>query len=111
MLEELEAGRTPLLGKTGNRLYRNLGDGRFENATEPAGVRGEGGGGARVWKTSTMTGIPDLFHTNGWGHFKEFQEDPSRLFMSNGDGTFTERARGGGHRSQRPGPGRGVRGL
>jgi len=42
-------------------------------------------------------GNPDLVHVNGFGFTEddqatEFFADPTRLFMSNGNGTFTERA-------------------
>ena len=91
---------------TGNRLYRNAdGAGRFEDATGQAGVRAGGWGWGACFADFDNDGHLDLFHTNGWGVGAEanedredrvtntgFQTDPSRLFMSNGDGTFTERA-------------------
>ena len=91
-------------GSTGNRLYRNLGDGRFENATGPAGVRDGGWGWGACWADFDNDGHADLFLTNGWPHDLadsgpgdaeregEFAVDPSRLFMSDGAGGFTERA-------------------
>ena len=93
------------LGPTGNRFYRNLGDGRFEDATGDTGVREGGWGWGACLEDFDNDGHPDVFHTNGWfgdyagdtgvegdERFAEFLEDSSRLFMSNGDGTFTERA-------------------
>ncbi len=91
-------------GTTGNRLYRNIdGTGRFEDATEAAGVREGGWGWGACWADFDNDGHLDLFHTNGWNvdndpseaedreSVLEFLEDRSRLFMSNGDGTFSER--------------------
>ena len=91
-------------GTTGNRLYRNVdGTGAFEDATDAGGVREGGWGWGACLADFDNDGHPDLFHTNGW-HARadpgtpdvsesvlEFLEDRSRLFMSNGDGTFTER--------------------
>ena len=103
-------------GPTGNRLYRNLGNGRFEDATDAAGVRA--GGWGACWADFDNDGHQDLFLTNGWfganigdalGEEREitgFLKDPSRLFMANGDGTFTERASELGVRHS--GQGRGV---
>ncbi len=106
-------------GPTGNRLYRNIdGTGRFKDATEDAGVREGGWAWGTCFADFDNDGHPDLFQTNGWfGEYiddaegesvevTEFLEDPSRLFMSNGDGTFTERASELGIRHS--GQGRGV---
>ena len=103
------------LGGTGNRLYRNIdGTGVFEDATESAGVRIAGWGWGACFADFDNDGHADLFVTNGWFDESlrasagpasdpgEFGADPSRLFMSDGDGTFTERAAalGIGHTGQ-----------
>ncbi len=94
-------------GPTGNRLYRNRGDGRFEDATDAAGVREGGWGWGACFADFDSDGHVDIFHTNGYGvtepghyglaeeyvhRYAGFVDDPSRLFMANGDGTFTELA-------------------
>ncbi|MEM9598916.1 MAG: FG-GAP-like repeat-containing protein, partial [Acidobacteriota bacterium] len=81
-------------GVTGNRLYRNLGDGTFEDATEGAGVREGYWGWGSCFADVDNDGDLDIFHTNGFplNGAEEFHDDPARLFMSNGDGTFTERS-------------------
>ncbi|MCY3803701.1 MAG: FG-GAP-like repeat-containing protein [Gammaproteobacteria bacterium] len=97
-------------GGTGNRLYRNInGTGQFEDATEETGVREGGWGWGSCFSDFDNDGHPDLFQTNGYfsvssqritegpknvdepDEFAEFIQDRSRLFMSNGDGTFSER--------------------
>ena len=79
--------------RTGNRLYRNTGDmdRPFEDVSEGAGVRlGYWGWGA-CFADFDNDGHLDIFHVNGWKH-SPWLEDPSRLFLSNRDGTFRERA-------------------
>jgi hypothetical protein len=66
-----------------NKLYRNKGDGTFEDVTEKAGV----GLGDRVcvaaaWGDYDNDGFPDLFVTSTRGG--------NVLFHNNGDGTFTD---------------------
>ena len=65
----------------GNRLYRNLGNGTFEDVTKKAGVDGP-------WYSMGVTagdfnndGYPDLFISN-YG--------PNVLLKNNGNGTFTD---------------------
>ena len=71
----------------GNRLYRNLGDFRFEDVTERAGIRpaapGSWGGGA-TFVDIDDDGDLDLY-VCGYDH-------PNRLYVNRGDGTFDERA-------------------
>ena len=78
----------PDVGRTGNRLYRNLGDGSFEDATDEAGVREGFWGWGACLSDFNNDGHLDLFHTNGFA--TPWHDDPSRLFMANGDGTFGE---------------------
>jgi hypothetical protein len=66
-----------------NKLYRNKGDGTFEDVTDKAGV----GLGDRVcvaaaWGDYDNDGYPDLFVTSTRGG--------NVLFHNNGDGTFTD---------------------
>ncbi len=105
-------------GPSGNRLYRNAGSGTFVDATGVSGVRAGGWGWGACAADFDNDGHLDLFQTNGWfGQFiddasgkereiETFLKDPSRLFMSNRDGTFSERASTLGIRHT--GQGRGV---
>jgi len=74
----------------GNRLYRNLGDGTFEDVTERAGVKsgtyGTGGSAADV----DNDGDEDLYVT-GFGD--------TAFFRNRGDGTFAEETDPAGLRS------------
>lgn len=84
-------------GITGNRLYNNNGSGVFEDVTVAAGVdHGFWGWGSCFADLNNDTYL-DLIHVNGFGLVgqqlaAEFHMDPTRVFISNGDGTFTERA-------------------
>jgi len=83
---------TDAFGGSGNRLYRNVdGLGNFEDVTDEAGVRDGDWGWGSCFADFNNDGHVDLFHTNGFSG-SEFDTDPSRLFMANGDGTFSERA-------------------
>jgi|GEM_PF-1717079 len=84
-------------GVTGNRLYRGLGDGTFVDVTDAAGVRnGYWGWGATFADLDNDRDL-DLIHTNGFGdasvpNTAEYLADPTRLFVSDGAGIFTEEA-------------------
>jgi enediyne biosynthesis protein E4 len=101
-------GRPCDAGPSGNRLYRNRGDGSFEDATDRAGVRDGGWGWGACFADFNNDGWLDLYHVNGWPFCSElgFADDPAVLFLSNGDGTFTERAAALGVADR--GQGRGV---
>jgi hypothetical protein len=82
---------------TGNRLYRNRGNGTFEDATDAAGVRVGYWGWGSTFQDLDNDGDLDLFEVNGFGRADipetaEFVADPSRLFVNDGAGTFVERA-------------------
>ena len=87
-------------GVSGNRLYRNKGDGTFEDATDVAGVREGFWGWGSCFADFNNDGHLDIFHVNGFTGpspqmkemTSEFIKDLSRLFISNGDGTFTEKS-------------------
>ncbi len=63
-----------------NRLYRNRGDGTFEDVTAKAGVQGEGFMMAAAAADYDNDGYPDLFVTG---------VDRNILYHNNRDGTFT----------------------
>ena len=82
-------------GLSGNRLYENDGQGGYTDVSIRAGVRVGYWGWGSCFADFDNDGNLDLFHVNGWnlvGSASEFWADPSRLFMSNGDGTFVERS-------------------
>jgi hypothetical protein len=74
-----------ILEKTGpqywNRLYRQKPDGRFEDATEKAGLQGVGYGMGAAAADYDNDGHTDLFVTS-WGG--------NHVYHNNGDGTFTD---------------------
>ena len=63
-----------------NRLYRNLGDWKFVDVTQAAGVGDPGFGLGAAVADYDQDGCPDLYISN-FG--------PNVLFRNNGDGTFT----------------------
>ncbi len=73
---------------SGNRLYRNHGDGVFSDVTTRARVRNGGWGWGACFADFDNDGWLDIFHTNGWF---DYGPDRSRLFM-NRRGRFRERA-------------------
>lgn len=78
-------------GTSGNRLYRNLGDGSFADATDAAGVREGGWGWAACFADLDLDGRLDLVHVNGWPEgAKEFRDTRAPLFMARPDGRFVE---------------------
>jgi hypothetical protein len=70
-----------------NLLYRNLGNGQFQDVTERAGVGDTEWGQGVAWGDFDNDGDNDLYVTN-WG--------PNQLFRNNGDGTFTDIAQQAG---------------
>lgn len=82
-------------GVSGNRLYRNIGMGEFEDATDEAGLRQGFWGWGACFADFNNDGHLDIYHENGFTtpvFAEEFHNDPARLFMANGDGSFTESA-------------------
>jgi enediyne biosynthesis protein E4 len=80
-------------GITGNRMYRNRGDGSFEDATDEAGVRRGFWGWGSSFADLDNDGHLDLYHVNGYPFEDDFfLNDPALLFVSAGDGTFVERS-------------------
>lgn len=72
----------------GNRLYRNRGDGVFDEVTTRARVAHGGWGWGACFADFDNDGWLDIFHTNGWYGY----DDPSKLFMNQGNGRFRESA-------------------
>ena len=90
-------------GESGNRLYQNDGNGNFADVTDAAGVRDGDWGWGSCFADFDNDGNVDIFHTNGMRSANSldadasdplfvFFDDPSRLFLSQGDGTFAEQA-------------------
>lgn len=94
--------------RSGNRYYRNEGNGIFDEITAVAGVRSGYWGWGSCAADFNNDGHLDIFHVNGIGEGAgtgEFVLDPSRLFIANGDGTFLEYSEQLGIVDQRQGRG------
>lgn len=72
---------------SGNRLYRNKGDGTFKDVTQKAGLNTKNYGMGVTVGDMDNDGYPDLFISN-YG--------PNTLYKNNGDGTFTDISRKAG---------------
>ncbi|MCI0539512.1 MAG: CRTAC1 family protein, partial [Verrucomicrobiales bacterium] len=70
----------------GNRLYRNLGDWRFEDVTVRAGVSGEG-----RWCAGAV--FVDIDNDGDLDLYVCVFNAPNLLYVNQGDGTFREQAR------------------
>ncbi len=70
-----------------NRLYRNLGDGRFRDVTESSGLGFRGSCHGIIAGDVDNDGDPDVFLCN-YG--------PNALYLNNGDGTFRDVSRSAG---------------
>ncbi|HEY4230873.1 MAG TPA: CRTAC1 family protein, partial [Thermoanaerobaculia bacterium] len=79
----VQSGPFPPNGSTRarDRLYRNRGDGTFEDVTEKAGIADTAYGMGAVAADFDNDGHTDLFVTNFEGNI---------LYRNNGDGTFTD---------------------
>jgi len=103
--------------QTGNRLFKNRGDGTFEDVTQKAGVEHVGHSSAAIWFDYDLDGYLDLYLTNV-GAFTVPEPSPDApyarrginlplsyiighpeadhggaanvLYRNNGDGTFTD---------------------
>jgi hypothetical protein len=80
-LYAVQAGVPGGASTSGNRLFRNLGNGRFEDATERAGVGDEGFGMGVACGDADGDGDLDLYVTN---------LGPNVLYRNEGDGTFKD---------------------
>lgn len=69
----------------GFRLYRNLGDFRFSDVTERAGIRDDS-----LWTTGAS--FADVNNDGRLDLYVCCYEAPNRLFINRGNGTFTEQA-------------------
>ena len=80
-------------GTSGNRLYRNRGDGTFDDATDQAGVRDGAWGWGASFADFNNDGRLDLIHVNGWPQGSpQFRGTRARLFIAAGAGPFHEQA-------------------
>ncbi|MGD2113688.1 MAG: CRTAC1 family protein [Acidobacteriota bacterium] len=70
-----------ILERGKNRLYRNRGDGTFDDVTEHAGV------GSEEWGTGIAAGD---FDGDGWTDLFATNFGPDVLYRNRGDGTFEE---------------------
>ena len=75
----LSAAKSP--GGQRDRLYRNVGDGHFQEVTEAAGIAGESMGHSATWWDFDGDGWPDLYVANDYAV-------PDKLYRNNRDGTF-----------------------
>ena len=77
-----------------NALYRNQGDGKFEDVAKKAGIDFEGMGMSASFVDYDNDGYLDIYVVN---------KGPNLLYRNNGDGTFSDVAKGAGVISEQGG--------
>lgn len=80
------------LGIYPNSLLRNNGNGSFTDVTVESGVYNIGSSQSVVWIDLDNDGWLDLFVANESVPTKGAEKFPCKLYMNNGDGTFTDRS-------------------
>lgn len=75
----------------GNMYYVNQGDNTFSEQSLGSGVNDGGWGWGAAGVDFDHDGHLDIITTNGWPS-TDYENDATRLFMNNADGTFTDRA-------------------
>ena len=80
----------------GNRLYINDGEGNFNNSAFVKRLDNGGWAWAACFADFNNDGLTDIFHVNGWGQsgidFAQYQDDISRFYLQQNDGSFIESA-------------------
>lgn len=76
-------------GQSPTKLYLNNGDGTFSDITDTAGVPGSSVASSAAFGDINNDGYLDLFVT-GLSDFTALEERPNRLYLNNGDLTFTD---------------------
>lgn len=80
----------------GNRLYINDGEGNFNNSAFVKRLDNGGWAWAACFADFNNDGLTDIFHVNGWGQsgidFSQYQDDISRFYLQQTDGSFIESA-------------------
>ncbi len=75
---------------SGNKLYYNQGNQMFDERAKTAGVDDGGWGWGAVAVDLNHDGCLDLVETNGWADLLSYTDESSKVWLSNGDDTFTE---------------------
>jgi len=83
-------------GITGNRFYKNDGQGNFSDVTDETGTRIGHWGWGSCFADFNNDAWLDLFHVNGFSgggdaSVAPFVQDPAQLFISDQQGSFLER--------------------
>jgi uncharacterized repeat protein (TIGR01451 family) len=84
-----------------NRLYRNRGNGTFEEVGSFAGVSSTRHSRTGAWGDYNNDGLLDLYVVNAGN--VEIGNEPNSLYRNNGDGTFSDVAEEAGVRAITPG--------
>jgi len=80
----------PGIPGTGNKFYKNVGPHQYVEGGAAAGVVDGGWGWGTTAVDLNHDGRLDLIETNGWLPDSPYEDEPSRVWMNQGDGTFVD---------------------